>query len=84
MIDPVTEELVALSEAKRRQKYLDKMTSKAALLKEMVERCLNDSPKKRPEIQEVSTFIEPLKVNYISYICIYIQVVYGHVYVCKA
>ena len=64
MIDPATEELVALSEVKRREKYLDKMTGKAAMLKEMVERCLNDSPKKRPQIQEVSAFIEPLKVNY--------------------
>ena len=78
MIDPVTEELVALSEAKRRQKYLDKMTGKVALLKEMVERCLNDSPKKRPQIHEVSAFIEPLKASYINNI---IQVVHVHVYV---
>ena len=63
MIDPVTEELVALSEAKRRQKYLDTMTGKAAVLRPMVERCLNDNPNKRPPIQEVSAFIEPLKVS---------------------
>ena len=63
MMDPVTEQLVALSEAERRQKYLDKMNAgKAAVLKEIVERCLSDNPKKRPPIQEVSAFIEPLKV----------------------
>ena len=66
-VDPVTEELIALSEAKRRQKYLDKMTGKAAVLIEMVERCLSDNPNKRPTIQEVSKFIESLKVsNYYS------------------
>ena len=63
MMDPVTEELIALSEAKRRQKYLDMMTGKAAVLREMVERCLSDNPNKRPPIQEISTFIEPLKVR---------------------
>ena len=62
MMDPVTEEFVAVSEAKRRQKYLDKMTGEAAVLSRMVERCLSDNATKRPPIQEVSTFIEPLKV----------------------
>ena len=38
------------------------MTGKAAVLRGMVERCLSDNPKKRPPIQEVSAFIEPLKV----------------------
>ena len=66
MKDPDTDELVALSEAKRRQKYLDKMTGKATVLREMVERCLSDNPKKHPTIQEVSTFIEPLKVSIIA------------------
>ena len=65
MMDPVTEELMALSEAKRRQKYLDEMTGKAAALRGIVERCLSDNPKKRPPIQEVSAFIEPLKVGVI-------------------
>ena len=65
MIDPATEELVALSEAKRRQKYLDKITGKVEVLRGMVERCLSDNPKKRPPIQEVSVFIEPLKVRVI-------------------
>ena len=67
MIDPGTEDLIALSEVQRRQRYLDKMTGEAAVLKEMVERCLSDNPKKRPPIEEVVAFIKPLKVG----ICIY-------------
>ena len=63
MIDPVSEKLVALSEAERRQQYLDKITGKAAVLREVIEPCLTDDPKKRPSIQEVSAFIEPLKVS---------------------
>ena len=71
MIDPVTDELVALSEVKRREKYLDTMTGKATILREMIERCLSDNPKKRPPIQEVSAFIESLKVSTImvNYVC---------------
>ena len=65
IMDPVTEELVALSEAERRQKYLDKMIGEAAVLRNVVERCLSDNPKKRPPIQELSAFIEPLKVGVI-------------------
>ena len=63
MKDPVANKLVALSEAERRQKYLGKMTGKAATLKKMVEQCLDDEPDKRPSIQEVSTVIKPLKVS---------------------
>ena len=72
MTDPVTEELVALSEAKRRRKYLDKMTDEAAALRDTVERCLSNNPKKRPVIQEVSSFIVTFKVSVISvafYVC---------------
>ena len=75
MIDPVTEELIALSEAKRRQKYLDTMTGKAAVLRPMVERCLSDNPNKRPPIEEVSAFIKPLKVS--IYVHMYNTVVAG-------
>ena len=76
MIDPITDELVALSEAKRRQKYLDTMTGKAFLLKELVEKCLSDNPKKRPQIQEVSKFIEPLKVRTMTANFVYMRA--GH------
>ena len=60
--DPVTKKLVALSEAQRRQQYLDTMTVEAAVLKEMVMRCLDDDPDQRPPIQEVSKMIKSLKV----------------------
>ena len=74
MTDPVTEELVALNEPKWRQKYLDKMTSKAVVLRETVEQCLSNNPKKHPLIQEVSAFIETVKVSigvtfYVHRIC---------------
>ena len=65
MRDPVTKKLRALSEAERRQQYLDKMTGKAAGLRKMVEQCLDDDPDERPPIQEVSTIIKPLKVGII-------------------
>ena len=63
MRDPTTKKLVALSEAERRQKYLDRMTGEAVRLRKIVEQCLDDEPDERPSIQEVSTIIEPLKVN---------------------
>ena len=65
MKDPVTKKLVALSEAERRQRYLDKMTGKAAGLRKMVEQCLDDDPIERPTIQEVSNTVEAFKVNII-------------------
>ena len=37
-----------VSEVKRRQQYLDRMTGGAADLKPLVMSCLNDNPKKRP------------------------------------
>ena len=60
--DPNTNKLVALSEAQRRQRYLDTMTVEAAVLKEMVMKCLDDDPEQRPPIQEVSKMIKSLKV----------------------
>ena len=60
--DPTTNKLVALSEAQRRQRYLDTMTVEGAALKEMVMKCLDDDPNQRPPIQEVSQWIKSLKV----------------------
>ena len=60
--DLTTNKLVALSEAQRRQRYLDTMTLEGAALKEMVMRCLDDDPDQRPPIQEVAQLIESLKV----------------------
>ena len=63
MKDPVTKKLRALTEAERREQYLDKMTGKAAGLKKTVEQCLDDDADERPTIQEVSTVLEPLRVS---------------------
>ena len=60
--DPTTNKLVALSEAQRRQRYLDTMTVEGAALKEMVTRCLDDDPDQRPPIREVSQMIKSVKV----------------------
>ena len=60
--DPVTKKLMALTEAERRQEYLDKIPDGAGVLKESIMRCLDDDPDERPPIQEVSETIEALKV----------------------
>ena len=60
--DPTTNKLVALSEAQRRQRYLDTMTVEGDALKEMVMKCLDDDPDQRPPILEVSQWIKSLKV----------------------
>ena len=61
--DPNTKKMVPLSEVERRRQYLDTMTVEAAVLKEMVMRCLDDDPDQRPPIQEVSKMIKSLKVT---------------------
>ena len=61
--DPITKKMITLTEAERRQPYLDKMIGKAAELRKMVEQCLDDDPDERPPIQEVSEIIAPLKVS---------------------
>ena len=48
-------------EVKRRHKYLDKMTEGAADLKPLVTSCLNDNPKNRPPVSQVSTIIKRVK-----------------------
>ena len=64
-IDPKTKKLVALTEAGRRQPYLDKMTGgdDVTTLRKLVERCLDDDPDERPPIQEVKEMIVPLMVS---------------------
>ena len=61
--DPRTKKLVALSEAQRRQQYLDKIPGEATALKEMMIRCLDDDADERPPIKEVSEMIESLKAS---------------------
>ena len=60
--DPVTKRLLALTEAERRQEYLDKIPESTCTLKGLIVRCLDDDPDERPPIQEVSEIIESLKV----------------------
>ena len=60
--DPDTNMILTLSEVKRRQQYLDKMTGEADELRKMVKQCLDDDPDKRPTIQKVSKMIELFKV----------------------
>ena len=60
--DPVTKKLMALTEAERRQEYLDKIPEGSTVLKELFVRCLDDEPDERPPIQEVSEMIETVKV----------------------
>ena len=60
--DPKTKKLIALSEAERRQQYLDKMNDEVAVLRDTMVRCLEDDPEERPKIHEVSEIIEELKV----------------------
>ena len=56
--DPKTKKLVVLTEAERRQHYLDKMRGGAGVLKDLVERCLENDPDDRPSIKEVAEIIE--------------------------
>ena len=50
-----------MSEMKRRQQYLDKMTGGAADLKPLVMSCLDDNPNKRPPVAQVSMAIKRVK-----------------------
>ena len=60
-IDPDTDKRVCLSEIQRRQCHLDKMTGGAADLKPLVISCLDDNPKRRPTIAQVSVSIKKVK-----------------------
>ena len=50
-----------VSEVKRRQYFLDKMTGGAADLKPLVMSCLNQNPKNRPPVAEVSMTVKRVK-----------------------
>ena len=49
---------------KRRQEYLDKMTGDGRDLKPLVMSCLDDTPKNRPLVAQVSTTIK--RIKYVS------------------
>ena len=55
---PVTRKGLTLSEAERRQKYLDKIRGNGAELRTLIVECLNNDPDMRPTMEQVSTRIE--------------------------
>ena len=59
--NPDTGRREVVSEVKRRQRYLDKMTRGAADLKPLVMACLDDNPRNRPPVAEVSMTIKRVK-----------------------
>ena len=59
--NPDTDVWEVVSEVKRRQTYLDKMTGGAADLRPLVKSCLNDNPKNRPPMAEISMTIKRIK-----------------------
>ena len=59
--NPDTGRREVVSEVKRRQRYLDKITGDAADLKPLVMSCLNDSPEERPPVAQVSMTIKRVK-----------------------
>lgn len=62
--DDKTNKPIAFAEVDRRKKYLDKMVNgEVILLKELVERCLNDNPDLRPTIEEASDSVMQLRVS---------------------
>ena len=70
--DPKKQRVVVYNEVQRRQKYLDKMTGGAEVLKPLVKACLHNDPNKRPAIAAVFKMLEPLKVcSIISCVCLY-------------
>ena len=64
IVDPRTRKMMALSEVKRRQQYLDKMVGEAEVLRPLVEECLSSNPAVRPTMETLSKRINELKKNY--------------------
>ena len=60
-LNPDTNVWEVVSEVKRRQQYLDKMTGGAAVIKALVMSCLNDDPMSRPAVAQVSMTIKRAK-----------------------
>ena len=59
--DTETGNKTVLSEVQRRQQYLQKMIGSATDLKPLVTSCLDDNPKQRPSVEEVSITIKTVK-----------------------
>ena len=60
-LNPGTKMWEVVSEVKRRQQYLDRMTGSAADLKPLVRSCLDDHPTNRPSAAQVSIEIKRAK-----------------------
>ena len=61
MIDPKTRKPVALSETRRRQEHIDKMSGAPADLESLVTQCLDDDSAVRPPISDVSGRVKRMK-----------------------
>ena len=59
--DSETGNRTVLTEVQRRQQYLDKMIGRAAELRSVVISCLDDNPKMRPSVTEVSVSVKKIK-----------------------
>jgi len=59
--DPKTRTMMAFSELQRRQQYLDKLRGEAAVLRPLVEECLDNDPAVRPTIAAVCEKIQVSK-----------------------
>ena len=63
--DPDTGNLIALSEAERRQAHIDKVKGEAEPLILLVKVCLNNMPSKRPNIAGILKMLKPLQVSHL-------------------
>ena len=61
MTDPNTGRMVALSEVERRLQHMEKMTGTPADLRTLVEQCLDNQPRRRPLISDVSERMKRMK-----------------------
>ena len=61
IFDPKTRKRVALSEMQRREKYLNLMTEEGALLKGLIEKCLDEDPDVRPSVEAIREEIKKKK-----------------------
>ena len=68
-LDPITDELMPVSEVERRQEYLDEITGDFTRYKPLIMSCLHNSPAKRPIIVEVSRKLKVHKITIANIFC---------------
>jgi len=61
MTDPKTRKVLALSEVKRRQEYIERMSGTPADIRVLVEQCLDNQSSIRPPISDVSERMKRMK-----------------------